>query len=359
VRVLIAAGGTGGHVYPALVVAEELRRRGHHVEFVGVGRAERTLVPVAGFELHTLPGRGLPRSVSPRALLAGVDLTRAVVLARGLLRRTTPDVVLGMGGYPALAPTIAARMRGVPVVLHEGNALLSLANRLAVPWARALALSLPLASAPPRARRVETTGNPVRATISELADADDAARGTRRAAAAFRLGLDPGRTTVLAFGGSQGAQALNEALPVALRDVDVQVLHLTGPAHEARVRAAWAGRAVVLSYLAGMEDAYAVADLVVSRSGASTVAELTVLGLPSVLVPLPQRRDPEANARTLEANGAASIVLQAEGFVQRLGAAVRELLDDRGRRTGMSAAAKALGRPDAAERLADLVETAG
>lgn len=323
---------------------------------------EARLVPEAGFPLYRLPVRGLPRSISLDALRAATALLRSVVEAHRLLRDLAPDVVVGMGGYPSLAPALAAGWTGRPVVLHEQNARLVLAHRLALRRARVLALSLPLAEGRPdrKGTRVIETGNPLRSEIRRLAESGrDGFRGPARA----RLGLGPEATVVLAFGGSQGARALNDALPVAARGwpKDVEVLHLAGAGHGPSLEEAWRGadaRVVVREYLTEMEDAYAAADLVVCRSGASSIAELTALGLPGVLVPIPHStgRVQEANAGVLERAGGAMVVPEGEGFVERLGVATDELLRSPGRRREMAEAAAGLARPEAADALAGVVE---
>lgn len=361
--VLIAAGGTGGHLYPALAVAEVLRERGHEVAFVGGARLEQRLVPAAGYRLHTLPARALPRSASPKAVLAGVAFLRSVLGARRLLRTLGIEVVLGMGSYPSLAPAwVAGRRR--TVVLHEQNAMLSLAHRLSLRRATALALSLPLVGGPPQRAglRVEVTGNPLRSAMRALALATGGERDRLRREGLERFGLSVDAVTVLAFGGSLGARAINEALPLAARGWgnDVQVLHVTGPDHEHSMREAWerAGvAAVVRGYVDDMEHAYAAADVVVCRSGASTVAEVTALGIPAVFVPLPTAPGgvQEANARVVESAGAAEVVLQGPDLAQRLADRVDVLLGDAAGRARMAQAARGLGRPDATDRLADLI----
>lgn len=362
--ILIAAGGTGGHLYPALAVAGVLRDRGHDVAFVGGARLEQRLVPAAGYRLHTLAARALPRSVSPEAAVAGIAFLRSVVGARRLLRALDADVVLGMGSYPSLAPAWAAGRRRT-VVLHEQNAMLSLAHRLSVRRAGVLALSLPLVGGPPRRRglQVEVTGNPLRPAVRALAVASADERGRLAGEAREHFGLSGDAPTVLAFGGSLGALVINEALPIAARDWggDVQVLHVTGPDHEQTAREAWdptGVRAVVRGYVDDMELAYAVADVVVSRSGASTVAEVTALGIPAVFVPLPSAPGgvQEANARVVASAGGAEVALQSADLARRLAGTVGALLGDAALRSRMGEAARALGRPDATERLADVID---
>lgn len=366
--VVVAAGGTGGHVYPALATAEVLRARGHDVAFAGGDRVEARLVPEAGFPLRILPARGLPRGVRPAAVGAGWALVRSVAGARRLLREVRADVVLGMGGYPSLAPCVAAGFAAVPVVLHEQNAVLSLANRLSLRWTRALALSVPLVPGPPRRSglAVALTGNPIRASVATLAVEEPAASAARRIRARASLGMDADMLTVLVFGGSQGARAINEAMPAcgpALPE-GVQVLHVTGPGNDGAVREAWQAtgrRVVVRPYLDAMQDAYAASDVVVCRAGMSTLAEITALGIPAVVVPLPTAtaNHQEANARYFASLGAALRVRQDEpGFVSRLASAVVRVAGDDDARAEMAAASRAAGRPRAADDLAALVEDA-
>lgn len=368
IRVLIAAGGTGGHVYPALAVADVLRRRGHVVAFSGGHRLEATVVPAAGYPLHELPARGLPRRPSPEAVVAGLTLVRGLARSRRLLRRLGIDVVLGLGGYDSLAPALAAGWSSRAVVLHEQNAHLALSHRLSLRRAAALALSLPLPKAPDRrGARVELTGNPLRAPIRALAEAAPGLRAQRRRDGLQRFGLADGPTTVLVTGGSLGAKAVNDAVVANAslwrgRD-DLQFIHVSGRGHEDTVRQAWSstGVAVVVEpFLEDIETAYACADLVVTRSGGS-VCELTACGLPSILVPRPG--DPgghtHANASALAAAGAAVVVLEtAPDLPGRLGRAVLGLIDESDRRREMARAAAAMGRPAAADAVADLVEWA-
>ena len=364
-RVLIAAGASGGHVYPALATAEVLRNRGHEVSFAGGDRLEARLVPEAGFAFHPLPVRRPPsvriELMTPRGVGAVASILRATLRARRLIKQLHPDVVLGMGGFPSIPVTLAASRSRLPLVLHEQNANLSLAQRIPLRWADVLALGLPLRGRQPSVR-TELVGHPVRAELQELGALDADARAVERDAARKRLGLDPTAATLLVFGGSLGSVPLNERVPTAPFGDAVQVLHLCGAGREDVVRAAWerAGRrAVVLGYLETIQDAYAAADVAVARSGASTVAELAVTGLPSVLVPLPtlRRGDQEANARVLERAGGATVILQSDPrFVEAVGAEVSRLLGDDRARVAMATAARSVARPDAAERLADVIE---
>jgi len=365
-RVVIAAGASGGHVYPGLAVGEVLRDRGHDVVFVGGDRLEARVVPEAGFDFHPLRVRRPPsvraELLTPRGIAAAVSIARATLTARGLLRRLAPDVVLGMGGFAAVPVALAAAAGRRPLVLHEQNAHLSAAQRVAVRRARVLALGLPIAEPLPRVR-TELVGQPVRRRIASLATLDEPARSAARTSARDRLGLDGAAPTLLVSGGSLGSGPLNEFVPGARLPAGTRVLHIAGTGHEAAVREAWraAGvEATVVGFLDAMEDAYLSADVAVSRSGASAVAELALAGVPSILVPLPtlRRGDQEANARLLEAAGGATVIVQARrDFADAVGAEVGRILGDEGTRSAMSAAAQAFARPDAAERLADVIES--
>ncbi len=360
-RVLVAAGASGGHVYPGLATAEILRARGHTVGFVGGDRLESRVVPDAGFAFHALPVRRPPsvrvELLTPRGIRAMGSIAWATLRAGRLLKRARPDVVLGMGGFASVPTALAAARAKVPLVLHEQNAHLSFAQRIPLRWANVLALGLPIEERVEH-YHIELVGNPVRGAITALASG-----AVDREAARARLGLDPDAATLLVLGGSLGSGPLNEAVPRLPVPSGTQVLHLAGAEREEDVRRAWAAsgvRATVLGFLDAMQDAYAAADVAVSRSGAITVAELAIAGLPSVLVPLPTlaRGDQEANARTLERAGAARVLLQADpAFDRRLAEDVSALLGDPALRERMSSAARSAAKPDAAARLADVVES--
>jgi UDP-N-acetylglucosamine--N-acetylmuramyl-(pentapeptide) pyrophosphoryl-undecaprenol N-acetylglucosamine transferase len=364
VRVVVAAGGTGGHIFPGLAVARSLRDRfGAEVVFVGgEGAQEGRLIPDAGFELVTVGSRPFVRRLSPSALAAPAAALRAARRCRGLLRGA--DAGLGMGGYASVPVSLAALRERRPLVLHEQNAVPGLANRLAARWARALALSFDEArSRFPRRARAVVTGNPVREAVLRVAkDREALAAEGRRA-----LGLEEGRRTVVVFGGSQGALRLNQAAVGAVGLLgsreDLQLLLITGPAHHAEViRRLPRTRGllvVAFPFLDRMDQAYAAADLVVSRAGASTVAELTVCGLPAVLVPYPYAtgRHQEANARALERAGGATVLLDDEVDAQVMAERIDAVLEPE-RLEAMAERAAAFGRPDAADAVADLVAEA-
>lgn len=352
---LISGGGTGGHVFPALALAEELVARGHpreRLHFVGARRGlEATAVPAAGFAIDLLPGRGLQRSVAPREIAQNLrtvwDTAVAVGCAVLLVRRLRPRVVVGVGGYASLPALVAARLWRVPTVVHEADAHPGLANRIAVRLGARPAVSLPGTALP----GAVVTGNPIRPAI----------------AAVRRSPVVPPMVAVV--GGSLGARSVNRAM-LGLYDRwrargDVTIHHVTGARdyEECRTRLEalrHPGDALeyrLVPFEEHMEVIYAEATLVVSRSGGMT-AELTAVGVPSVLVPLPGAPGDHqtANAEALAAAGAAVVVPDAELDAARLDTELGALLADPDRCRAMADAARTLGRPDATARFADLVE---
>ena len=363
-RVLIAGGGTAGHVFPALAVAHELAGGGHDVRFVGTSHGqEARLVPEAGFELFEVEASPFVRKLSPRAALAPLVAVRSI--RRCLPLVADADVVLGMGGYVSVPAALAALRSRRPLVLHEQNAVPGLANRMLSRPARAVALAFAEAARGlPRRARTVVTGNPVRREI--LAVGDNRDRLAKEAA--VELELDPSRRTVVVFGGSQGALHLNRAvvhLTSRLARDDVQLLLLAGAAHADAIRSAIGERPLVpvrvVPFLERMELAYALADLVVSRAGATTVAELSVCGIPSILVPYPYAtgRHQEANARSLRRAGGALVVLDDELDGATLADRVGALLDDAATLAAMGERARTWSRPDAAAAVARTVLGAG
>jgi len=364
-KVLVAGGGTAGHVFPALAVARRLAdHHGAEVRFAGTAAGqEARLVPAAGFELIEVRARPLLRRASVGALRAPFVALASVRRCRPLVRGC--DVVLGMGGYVSAPPVIAAWREHTPIVLHEQNAIPGLANRLLSRVAAVTALSFEEAARGlPRRARTEVTGNPIRESIGAV----PAGREGLAKEAYVELDLDPERRTVVIFGGSQGALHVDRAAVGAcqlLRDRgDLQVLLLTGPAHHDSVsRGVPEGVALhvrVLPFLDRMDLAYAVADLVVSRSGATTVAEVTACGIPSVLIPYPYATagHQEANARAVQRAGGASLLLDEQLTAEALAERIESLVDHEERLVSMRERASAWARPDAAERVADLVARA-
>jgi UDP-N-acetylglucosamine--N-acetylmuramyl-(pentapeptide) pyrophosphoryl-undecaprenol N-acetylglucosamine transferase len=365
VNVVIAAGGTGGHIFPALSLADTLvRDHGAIVRFIGSRDGqEATRVPAAGYRFDGIHVEPFVREVSIRAANAPFVAVRSMFACAPLVRGA--DVAVGLGGYVSVPPMLAARRAHIPIVLHNPDAVLGLANRLVSRWASAIAISFEDARARIRGRaRVETIGYPVRRAILDVPEH----REELIAEAGTVLGLDPGRRTVMVTGGSQGAlhldQVVSAALPVFVDRRDLQLLVVAGPGREAAfdgaAERAGAARVTVIPFLDRMELGYAAADLVVSRAGATTIAELAVCGLPSVLVPYPHATENHqaANARELARVGAALVVADAEFTPSTFARSVIELLDDPDRLRSMGASARAWAKPDAADRFASLVAEA-
>lgn len=361
-RVLLSGGGTAGHIYPALAVAEQLVADGHDVVFTGTPDGlEATLVAEAGVAFEPLKARGFDRSspltfITSSALIA-VSAMRAAVM----LRRRSIDAVLGFGGYVSLPVGIAAALMRVPLALHEQNSVPGLANRILSRWARAVGVTYPGSARYLRhPDRVIVTGNPVRRSVLEA----DRLRGRRA------FGLSEDALVLLVFGGSRGARHLNEALialaPRLMGVPGLSVLHVAG-----RIEAGSVGSRIaealgdepryrVLDYVDAMGDALAASDVVIARAGATSLAELTVMGRAAVLVPYPYATDDHQtlNARAVEAVGGAVVVSDAELDTPLFADSVLAILSDVGRRATMEAAARGLGTPDAASRVAGLVRRA-
>ncbi len=358
---VIAGGGTAGHVHPGLAVALALVERGHppcSILYVGAERGiEHELVPRAGFELVTLPGRGIPRRLSVDAARAAASVGRGMMGGYRLVGRERPRVVLSLGGYAALPCAVGAGLHRIPVVVHEQNAAPGAANRVTGRWARACAVSFAGTPLP----NPVLTGNPVRPEMLEVS------RDRDRASARTRLGIGADRTLVVVTGGSLGALRLNEAALEAARAWqdrdDLAVRHIVGARDWellASRRAAISGRLAyeAVRYEDDMPTVFAAADVVVSRAGASTIAELAAVGVPSVLVPLPGAPGDHqtANARALVDVGGARLVPDESLDGDTLRRAVEELVATPGALEAMAAAAASIGRPDAADRVAQLVE---
>jgi len=363
VSVVLAGGGSAGHVNPLLAVADELRRRHPRIRVTVLGTAqglEAELVPAGGYPLVTVPRVPLPRRPTLDWFRLPGRLRSAVRTAERTIRDTDAQVVVGFGGYVATPAYLAARRTRTPVVIHEQNARPGLANRLGARWASAVAVTFPGT----RLRRAQVTGLPLRPQIAELLAAREADAGAARRAAAVAMGLDPDATTLLVTGGSLGALSVNTALAAAAPDLvaaGVQVLHLTGAGKDKAVRDAVDGLPGyhVLAYLEQMHLGLAVADVVLCRAGAGTVSELAALGIPAVYVPLPiGNGEQRLNALPVVAAGGGLLAPDADLSPAWLREHLVPLLADAGRRAAMAQAARAVGVPDGAARVADLVERA-
>jgi UDP-N-acetylglucosamine--N-acetylmuramyl-(pentapeptide) pyrophosphoryl-undecaprenol N-acetylglucosamine transferase len=356
-KIVIAAGGTAGHVVPALAVADALRARGADVEFIGGERAEAELVPAAGYPFHRVRVRGLDRRRPLRAALALVLAAGATLRAIRLLRRTGANAVLGGGGYVAGPVGLAARLARLPLVLTEADSHLGVTNRLLAPLAKRVFLAFPIEKRRLRRSRWVVSGRPV----------PPATGRADRAAARARFGIGPDELCVLVFGGSLGARRLNEAAVEAFGAASpCAVLHASGRRDhdDLRRRLDEIGSPPhyhLYPYIQPFADALAACDLVVARAGGS-VMELAAAGLPAILVPYPHATADHqtANARFIEQAGAAVVVPDAELDGPRLAREVGTLLGAPQRLGAMANAARAVARPDAAQRIADeLLRLAG
>lgn len=356
--VVLAGGGTAGHVSPLLAIAHALREQNPETRILAVGTEngmESRLVPAAGFELATIDRVPMPRKPSGDLLRLPARLARAVGQAGRILEQAGADVLVGVGGYVCTPMYLAARSRGIPVVVHEANARPGLANRVGARFARRVAVAFTAAKLP-HARLV---GMPMRREISGLDR--EAARPAARAA----LGLSEDQPVLVVTGGSSGAASINgtiaRSIP-ALSDAGIQVLHITGRgkqvlADDGAVLEAPGYRQV--EYVDGMESVYAAADLLLARAGAATVSEVSAVGLPSVLVPLPHGNGEQAlNAAELAAAGGAVLVSDDAFTPDWVYANLVPLMTDPARLQTMSAAAAALGIRDADRRMAALVAEA-
>lgn len=365
-RVLISGGGTSGHVNPGLAVARILAAEGHEIHYVGTASGpESTLVPRAGLPFHTIDVIGRERGLSVRNLKAIAKLSGALWRSIGIVARVSPNVILGTGGYVSLPVVVAGWIHRIPIVLHEQNAVLGLANRLGARFARYIAVSFP-ETAPQAGDKARLTGNPLRPEIVELD------RDAMRLEALREFGFEPARKTFLVMGGSQGAVNINRA---ALDCYDnwrgedrLQVLHIAGPKNfdtasreleEVRRdsdRLIWR----VIGYADRMDLVYAASDLALCRGGAMTVTELTAVGIPAIFVPWPHALDDDQlkNAMSVTAAGGGQVVLDRDLTADRIADIVGELIFDDERLGAMSTKIRSRSIAEADRRLAEVIEEA-
>jgi UDP-N-acetylglucosamine--N-acetylmuramyl-(pentapeptide) pyrophosphoryl-undecaprenol N-acetylglucosamine transferase len=359
-NILLAGGGTGGHVYPALAVAEALRRHdpAARVLFVGSrGGMEASLVPAAGIPFVGLAVRAPRSRTLVRLAVSAASVGASFAQAFAVVARFAPDAIIATGGVAALPTVIAGAVQGIPIVVLEGNAIPGRTNRILARYSRVVAVSSDEGAAGLPAGRTVVTGLPIRREVF-TASREESLRA---------FALDPGRRTLLIIGGSQGAVRLNRAAEEAVARLasrgDLQVIHQVGGgwdgAGQARppVEAIAGIRYVRMPYLERIGAAYACADLVVSRCGANALAEITACGLPAILVPYPYAADDHQarNARRLIAAGAAVLVPDAQLTGDVLAGQIAAIFDRPGRLGALAAAARGEGRPDAADRVVALV----
>lgn len=354
-KLVIAGGGTGGHLFPGVALAEELRARDPEaaITFVGTARGiEARVLPELGWPLELIDVSGLKTVGALGTLKGALRLPKALWQARQLLRRLRPDVVIGVGGYASGPLVLMARWRGIPTAICEQNSIPGLTNKLLGKVTRAVFLAFEESRRFFKPAKVTLAGNPVRRQLLErllTTHASDMARAD-------------GRMHVLVCGGSQGAVAVNELASAALvelaRELPVGITHQTGEKDLAATQARYAAAGVTAdcrAFIKDMASAYHTADVVIGRAGATTVAELAIAGKPAIFIPYPFAADnhQELNAREMAAAGAALVFKQSELTAAQLAAALRTLLTDAETRETMSAAMKAIARPAAAVTVID------
>jgi UDP-N-acetylglucosamine--N-acetylmuramyl-(pentapeptide) pyrophosphoryl-undecaprenol N-acetylglucosamine transferase len=354
--VLVCAGGTGGHLFPAEALATELRARGWAVHLATDHRVETLGRDFPAEGVHVVPSATIS-GTNPVALAQSAwRLASGFRVALRLIGQLKPAVAVGFGGYPSIPPMLAARSKSVPTILHEQNAVLGRANRFLAARVTAIAASVGALSIADGLRgKVTVTGNPVRKAVVEAASVPYPAVGPG------------GPVNLLVFGGSQGARFLSDTVPAAVERLDpavrarFRIVQQCRPEDLEGVRAAYTALGVgaeLAPFFRDLPARIAASHLVVSRSGASTASELAVIGRPAILIPLPHALDQDqlANARVLAKAGGAWLIPQAQLSPERLAAELTELLANSQRLTAAAAGAKSVGRPDAVKRLADLTE---
>ncbi len=357
-NVIISGGGTGGHIYPAIAIANELKRLdpATNILFVGAeGKMEMEKVPRAGYRIEGLPVVGIRRELTLANLAFPLKLGRSLLRARAIVRNFKPDVAVGVGGYASGPTLLAAALASVPILIQEQNSFAGLTNKVLARWAKRICVAYPGMDAFFPASKIRLTGNPVRSDIQQADQQIDAGR--------VQFGLQATVPTLLIIGGSQGARTLNESIEAGLphlREAGIQVIWQTGTGFIDRARKAVqeAGAALVQphEFIYDMDKAYAVADAVVSRAGALSVSELCLVGRPAILVPLPTAAEDHQthNAMAL-VNRNAALLINDRDARQTLVAEALRLLADSGQRESLSTQIRQLAFPTAAVDIAQEV----
>lgn len=344
---LVMAGGTGGHVFPALATADILRLHGVQIEWLGTEKGiEARVVPEANIPLNTIPVTGLRGKGLLKLITAPLNLLKALIAARAVLKKVQPDAVLGMGGFASGPGGLAAWLMGIPVIIHEQNAVPGLTNKVLARIATRVLQAFPGAFS--ECAETDTIGNPVRGPILDLPPPEE------------RMQDREGAIRLLVVGGSLGAQAINERIPEALAKLAPAqrplVWHQTGQAHLKQTQERYQRLGVdaqVVPFIDKMDEAFGWADLVVCRSGALTVSEIAIAGIASVLVPFPHAVDDHqtANGQFLKQSGAAELIQQEALSVDHL-VTILSTLNQRDRLLEMAKLARKQGKPDAGQQLA-------
>ncbi len=361
-KVVIAGGGTGGHLFPAIAVAEVLKERGHEVViFISEKEIDRLVTrdlsdrQSGSYRFETIPGVGMPKLLSP-AVFSFISNFRSSISHCGrLYKEIKPDAVLGMGGFTSTAPIYAGWRRKIPTFLHESNAIPGKANRLNARMVKSVLLGFQECARHFPKSKCETTGTPIRKSLLKRIPKEEARR---------ELGLEPGRKTLLIMGGSQGARSINKAAIQALslfKDLSLQAIHLTGPEEDQLVLTNYRREglpAYVAPFCNQMELAYSAADLAIARSGAASLSELSFFGLPSILVPYPFAAEDHQtlNAEIFSQRGAAALLNQSQITSEKLAALVGKLINDPVELERMARNARQLAPENAAARVCEVIE---
>ena len=355
-RVLISGGGTGGHIFPALSIADALKRRDADTEilFVGAqGRMEMEKVPAAGYEIIGLPVAGFDRKRLWRNVGVLIKLAKSLARAKKVVKDFKPDIAVGVGGYASGPVLKQAQRRGIPTVLQEQNSYAGVTNKLLAKKAAVICTAYPDMERFFPADRIVLTGNPVRAALLECAlDREEAVKS---------LGFDPARPLLFVTGGSLGARTINDSVAASLKafeEAGVQLLWQTGKlyAAECAEKAKSYANVKAMPFIADMATAYRAADLVVARAGAGTISELELLGKPAILIPSPNVAEDHQrkNAEALSSRGAAVMIADAEA-VEKLAPEVTALIGDKAKLASLSAAAKSLAKEGSADAIAETI----
>lgn len=351
-KIIISGGGTAGHIYPALSVADELKGRGAEILFVGAqGRMEMTRVPMNGYQIVGLPVAGIQRRMTLGNLAVPFKLMKSLAMARSVLRDFMPDVVVGFGGYASAPVLFAAQSMGIPTVIQEQNSFAGLTNKILARRAKKVCVAYRGMERFFAPSKIVLTGNPLRGSFSDLT--------AKKAEASAHFGFSADRPTILVTGGSLGTRTLNDMMVRALDSLpaDVQVIWQTGKFYEKSLESVVVpSRVVKVAFIERMDLAYAISDLVICRAGASTVSELELLGMPAVFVPSPNVAEDHQtqNARSLVDLSAALMVADSRALEEAMPLAL-ELLSKPARLSAMADAIAKLGRPEAAVDVADIV----
>jgi len=358
-RFALFAGGTGGHLFPAMALAQELRRRGHEIDLVTDHRVASYGQDFPARAIHIVPAATPSVSNPLKFAKAGFTIAGGIATAYGLLGQIKPDAVIGFGGYPTFPPMVAASLRKIPGVLHEQNAVLGRANKALLRFAKVLATSFPdVRGTDGIDNEVVLTGNPLRDAVRDVLDRP------------YPALMSNGAIRLVVFGGSQGARAFADLIPPAIAEMPEALRNRIVLVQQCRAedmdRVTEAYRAARVSvelapFFADLPQRMADAHLVIGRAGASTIAELTAIGRPSILIPLPGSLDADQknNALFVERAGGGLMLEQATLSPHSLGTRLTELLSAPDTLAGMAQAARSLGQPDAVRKLADLAERLG